>query len=791
MRMLDGVRVVELSDGIPGGYCAKLLTDAGAETVKVEAPAGDGLRREGSGALFEFLNASKRSVHTGWEELAAGAHVLVADRAVDPEALWRANPSLVVVTITPFGCDGPWADRPATEFTLQAWCGSTGQRGLPEQPPLSAGGRIGEWVAGTYAAVGALAALREARRCGQGEHVDVALFDCMAVTMVTYPSVFASLAGWPPLVGTGRTVEVPSIEPCADGYVVFTTNSAQQFDDFLAMIGREDWQADREMRQVVRRFARRHEFLEAVHRYTVPRSTEELLDSASLLRIPSAPVLDAPGILSFEHFRRRDLFVRAHSGRFVQPRPPYRMEGREASVPGPVPRAGQHEQDRAWRSPAAPLGASGPPASDGPGGSDGPGDSDGPGGSGGSWRLPLDGVRVVDCTAWWAGPSAPCVLGALGADVVKVESAARADAMRFSSVKPPTHDAWWEWGPLFHAVNVNKRGVTIDLSSAEGRRVFLDLVRTADVLIENYTPRVMDNFGLGWEAVREVNPSLVMIRMPAFGLDGPWRDRTGFAQTMESVSGMAWRTGFPDGPPVLVRGACDPLAGMHAVVAMFLALDERERTGRGLLVESVMVEAALNASAEQIVEHSAAGRVMVRDGNRGPGTPQGVYRCRGDDSWAALAVADDGQWAALCAVIGRPEWADGGDLSTAPARRAAHDRIDEAVADWCGDREVEAVVDELLAAGVPAGVVVAPRDIVHNPQLRHRGLFEVEDHPVTGRHEVPTLPFRFRRVPAWLRMPAPTIGQHNEEVLSELGYGPERLADLREAGVIGERLVGQ
>ena len=172
--MLEGVRVVDLTTDIAGPYCTKVLADAGADVVKVEAPDGDPLRRWGSGVLFEYLNTSKRSVHGGADHLIAAADILVAGNPVDTATLWDANPALVVVTITPFGCDGPWADHPSTEFTLQAACGSTGQRGLPEQPPLAAGGRIGEWEAGTYAALATIAAYREAARCGQGEHVDIA-----------------------------------------------------------------------------------------------------------------------------------------------------------------------------------------------------------------------------------------------------------------------------------------------------------------------------------------------------------------------------------------------------------------------------------------------------------------------------------------------------------------------------------------------------------------------------------------------------------------------------------------
>src|SRR5213082_2102087 len=189
--MLHGTRVVDRTTQIAGPYCTKLLADAGADVVKVEPPTGDSLRAWGSGGLFEFLNTSKRSVQGDDSVLVERADLLVVDGPVDTPTLQLTNPALVVVTITPFGCDGPWAGRPATEFTLQAACGSTGSRGLPETPPVAAGGRLGEWLTGTYAAIGALAALRSARANGRREHVDVAMLDCMAVAMVPYPSVFA------------------------------------------------------------------------------------------------------------------------------------------------------------------------------------------------------------------------------------------------------------------------------------------------------------------------------------------------------------------------------------------------------------------------------------------------------------------------------------------------------------------------------------------------------------------------------------------------------------------------
>lgn len=777
--MLAGVRVVDCTTEIAGPYCSKLLADAGADVVKVEPPEGDPLRRWGSGALFEYLNTSKRSVRGGTGDLLAAADLFVSNQPVDAGALWAENPSLVVVTITPFGVEGPWAGHASTEFTLQAACGSIGQRGLPEQPPLAAGGRLGEWTSGTYAALGAIAALREAFRSGRGELVDVAMLDCMAVTMVTYPSVFASFAGWPTVAGTGRTIEVPSIEPTRDGYFVVTTNSAQQFRDFLLMIERPDLVDDPDLPQVAKRFRRRQEFLSAVHQFTTHHTTEEILEAAALFRIPAGPLLNGSTMTEFEQFVTRGVFVPNPSGRFVQPRVPYRISGASPRPFAPAPSLGQHDGSIHW-----------PPRTNGSGpagrGTASKGDDAADG-----WRLPLADIRVVDCTAWWAGPVATAALAGLGADVIKVESVTRPDNMRFASTRRPTHDRWWEWSPIFHAANAGKRGVTFDLSRPEGAEMFAHLLQTADVLVENFTPRVMEQFGFDWERVHALNDQLIMVRMPAFGLDGPWRDRTGFAQTMECLTGMSWLTGFPDGPPVLVRGACDPLAGMHAVIATMLALMERDQGSGGTLVEAAMVESVLNAAAEQVVEYGSSGTLLCRDGNRGPqAAPQGVYPCAGEDQWVAIAIAHDDHWRSLRSLLDDPPWARNEALTHSVGRRAAHDHIDRELSSWTSRRSAEESARMLLDVGIPSAVVVPPRDIAANPQLRYRGLFEVEEHAVTGAHEIPTLPFRFSRVGRWLGLPAPTLGRDNDAVLEDLGYSPARIEGLRQSGLIGELPTG-
>ena len=242
-----------------------------------------------------------------------------------------------------------------------------------------------------------------------------------------------------------------------------------------------------------------------------------------------APIGTGETVTGFEHFRERGAFVTHPGADFVQPRVPYRIGETPPVAFRPAPMLGEHTGTVGW--PASRARAAG--------GAHSEGDS-----------LPLDGVRVLDFTAFWAGPAATHMLAALGADVIKVESIQRPDGMRFTTTARPSVDRWWEWGPVFNGANAGKRGVTLDMTRPQGLAVAKSLVAWADAVVENFSPRVMEGFGLDWEAVAAANPRAIMVRMPAFGLTGPWRDRTGFAQTMEQVSGMAWVTGLADGPPL-------------------------------------------------------------------------------------------------------------------------------------------------------------------------------------------------------------------------------------------------
>jgi crotonobetainyl-CoA:carnitine CoA-transferase CaiB-like acyl-CoA transferase len=785
---LHELRVVEISDRIAGSYCGKLLVDAGAQVRKIEPPQGDWLRRysatcspvpqDQAAPFYSYLNAGKRSVSftPGSERFRAelaGADVIIvtagparaAELEIDPAQLLADSPQAIVVTISDFGWTGPYADRAASELTLQAWAGSPGFRGDPAGPPISIGGELGEYMGGVFAAFGALAVRRRVERGGPGEHLDLSMLEAMTL-MQSSEWLHSQLLRVPPI---SRTTEVPSIEPAKDGYVGITMVTGQQWLDFLAMVECPQLEEIEQLRFQIGRWGYRDLIRAQIGPWLAERTVAEIVELGQLFRLPIAALGNGATIREVEYATERGVFVENPAG-FHQPRAPWLMSACAAAPVRDTAAPGRDSDESPWaaREPEAkPV----PPT------------------------RPLEGVRIVDLTAFWAGPAATHLLAAFGAEVIKVESIQRPDGIRYSGGMRKDVDDWWEYGWVFHAMNTNKRSVTLDLGSADGRRLLLELAAGADVVIENFSPRVMEQFGLTADVLLEDNPRLVVARMPAFGLDGPWRERVGFAPTMEQLAGLAWVTGMPDAPPVTPRGACDPLAGVHAAFAVLAALNFAERTGIGQQIELPMLETVLNATAIQAIEYEVFGKTLSRRGNRGHGgLIQNLYRCVGAperDDWIAVTVHDDQQWRALVDLMGQPDWCDDG-LATAAGRRERADDIDRRLQEWFAGQPLESTVERLAAVGVPAAPVVSPSLVTENPQLVDRGFFEKMAHSSIGSALYPCPPFAaLSGQDRWLLRPPPLLGEHNGEVLRDrCGLTDEELANLAASGVIGTRPKG-
>ena len=792
---LTGYTVVDLSTGIAGAYCTKLLADGGADVIKVEPPEGDPLRswsasgaaiEAGSdGALFSYLASSKRSViadPANDDDVELVTRLLASADAVvwsagskvaehvsfTPEAIHRCNPHLTVTAITPFGLQGPWRDRAATEFTLQAWSGGIVGlgRGDPERAPVFVGGQVGEYLAGAYASAATLASRYRQINGGAGDLLDLSMLETQILSLTYYPVTYFEVLGRP--WRDARRVTVPGVAQAKDGLVDLGCGTAQQFFDLCTMVGHPEW-IDEESPLSITELA--NVYAEEIYAWVASNTVDEIRELATAFRIPNAPVGNGANIASLDHFAERESLVRNPRDGFQQPSHPYRMRPAQLRQPQTAPRLGEHtEPYRAAHLTPRPV-----PARD-------------------VKRLPFTGLRVLDMTTFWAGPCCTHFLAMLGAEVIHVESTRRPDGTRLIAIVPVSEDQWWEKSPIFMALNTNKKGLTLDLQSPRGRDLLRRLIATCDVIVENFTPRVLEQIGLDFAAIQSIQPSAVMVRMPGFGLDGPWRDNPAFAYVIESASGLSWLTGYPDRPPFEPYSIGDPNAGVHAVNGLLLALEHRRRTGQGVLVEAAMVDAALSISAEQIVESSAYGALLERAGNRGPtAAPQNLYRTADVDefgrldSWVAIAVATDTQWKRLCEALGSPSWAMDPKLLTMAGRRVEQDLIDERLAAWCEHRSGDDIVTSLWDVGVPVAKVMQPHRQTELEQLAFRGFFEDVDHPVNGRARLSTVPMRSPGGPERVHTrPAPLLGQHNHELLGELGLSASEIADLEADGIIGQ-----
>ncbi|CAN5817557.1 CoA transferase [soil metagenome] len=793
---LDGYTVVDLSSGIAGGYCTKILADGGAQVVKIEAPEGDSLRgwsasgadvdAKDGGALFSFLACSKHSVVIDadsvedlalLEELLAGVDAVVwspGSRVAELDSMAPADilsryPHLIVTAITPFGLTGPWRDRPATEFTLQAWSGGMMGigRGSQDRAPVFVGGQVGDWVAGAYAAAATLASRVKALGTGVGELVDLSMLEAQILGLTYYPVTYFEMLGRP--WRTERKPTVPGVATAADGLVALGCGTAQQWWDLCAMSGHEEW-IDEESSLTITEQANLH--AAELYEWLKHQKADDIRDLASAFRIPNSPVGNGENVTRMDHFVERGSFTVNPRDGFTQPTHPYRLQPAALRPPGPAPRLGEHTgiYRAAGTSPKHQGTVEDSPES-----------------------LPFAGLRVLDMTTFWAGPSCTHMLGLLGAELIHLESTPRPDGTRLIAGIPASVDRWWERSPIFSALNTNKKSVTLDFQTEQGRELLRRLITTCDVIVENYTPRVMDSIGLDFESVQALRPGVIMVRMPGFGLDGPWRDNPAFAYIIEDASGLSWLTGYPDRNPYEPYSVGDPNAGVHALNGLLLALEHRRRTGEGVLVEAAMADAALNIAAEQVIEYSAYGALLGRDGNRGPAAaPQNLYRSADIDefgrldSWVAVAVATDEQWLLLRDAIGNPDWAMDPALTTVDGRRAQHDLIDEHLAAWCAPRSSDAIVACLWDAGVPVGKVMQPHRQTEIPQLAFREFFEDVGHPINKTAPHSTLPMRLSRGPARFHTsPAPLLGQHNHELLTELGLTSDEIAVLEADGIIG------
>jgi crotonobetainyl-CoA:carnitine CoA-transferase CaiB-like acyl-CoA transferase len=413
----------------------------------------------------------------------------------------------------------------------------------------------------------------------------------------------------------------------------------------------------------------------------------------------------------------------------------------------------------------------------------------------------LSGITVLDLTRVWAGPLATRMLGDLGADVIKIEATwargPKAVAQSDVSVsgRYPNNEAGarpWNREGMFNKLNRSKRSLTLQLDTPEGKSIFERLVPLADVVIENYTPRVMPQLGLGWERLSELNPGIVYVSMPGYGWSGPSRDFAALGTTLEPEAGLSSLMGYEDGGPYKSGVAwADPVAAMHGAAAVLMGILDREAHPErlGQAIELAQVEGMVCFIGSEVLASQQPGNTRRPRGNRHPyQAPQGCYPCAGDDRWIAITIASDAEWVALCDLAGFEQ-----DLLklNLEDRVSRHTALDAVISSWTRLHDRDELEGKLQRSNIVACAVNDARDIVNHGQLLSQKFFADIDHPDAGRHLFPGLPIKLSETPAAYTRPAPGLGQHNEEVLRGLlGLSASDVEDLRRAGVIAEEPPG-
>lgn len=812
--MLDGLPVLDLTDH-RGQFGPWLLAQVGAEVIRVEptggpAPDPQAWHHQGqdlanlvyrTGETVTELDAASAADRSVLRQLVADAAIIIdsgppgrlAAFGIDRPKLLELNPDVVRVLVTPFGGDGPRAGQPAVELTVAALGGPLRIQGTPDRAPVHHSVPQTWRHAGAEAAVAALVALARSEQSGEPQLVDVSAQATMTWTMLNAMEAHA-VQGFD-FERTGATLElamsIPLRQACADGYVVLVPRGANagvltpwMIEDGVVAEewATEDWaNFDGRIIDGEPTLVSHAELIEAFGALCARYTKRELLERGRELGVTIAPINDVADLLAFDHLEARGFWCSVDpstvADEVVNP-----ADGDHLRLPGAFYTVDGERPD-VRREPAEVVGSADEPVTfttprvgrEAPGGHGGP-----------APERPFEGLVVADFSWIGVGPITAKCLADHGATVVRVESANRIDGLR---VQPPFAGA--EPGPnrsnFYGAFNTSKQSLSIDLKNDGGMAVARRLVERADVVIDSFTPGSMARLGLGPDDIKAVNPDVITVTTSLLGRGGPYSTMAGYGYHAAAIAGFFDLVGWPDLPPDGPWLAyTDTVAPRFLTSALLAAIDRRNRTGRGAHIEAAQLECALQFLAPELLGHQLDGSRPERRGNRTRGlAPQGVYPCRGDDCWVAISVVDDDAWSRFRVALGDPGWAKGAVLDSVDGRINNHDAIDTAIGAWTSERTEDEVEEALTAAGVAAGRVQRSRDLLVDPQYRHRGFYHHHEHSEVGSVPYAGHQYRIEGYDHGPRHAAPGLGEHTFEILTDLlGYDVDEVAEIAASGCL-------
>lgn len=798
MTALRGIRVLELAETAAGEFCGKLLSDFGAEVLKLEPPgsgsptrhigpfAPGGADPERSG-LFAYLNTNKQSMELDVEaeperlrQMLDNFDVVVDDHragwlqrvGLDPERCQEEHPALVLCSITAFGARPP-EDRINAEdlnvFHSSGWGYHTPSGAEDTTAPLKGAGRfLPSYEAGLEAALCIAASVYERAGSGLGRAIDVSKQEVLA-SRIDY--VLAQMVAGDMPVSSERTAfdlyGPAGIFPCREGYAYIWMSAPTHWEALGKLLGNPGWMAsfpenwlERECTAERVAICRQH-----IAEWLLTQNKHEAAEAAQSLGLTLVAVNDARDLQASPQYDFRGFFQQLEhpeQGTALYPTVPYQLSETPARIEGAAPLLGQHndwDATRQQRSGAAVAAAPAAKATRARGG-------------------PLEGVRVVELTKVWAGPYVGKQFAYLGAEVIRVESEGSLDVTRTYGVDDIDN------APGFQAVNPQKLSVQIDMKTEEGIALLLDLIAQADIVVQNLRPGAIDRLGLGYERVKAANPEIIYVSMGMWGNEGPLSYQTGYAPCFAALGGLSSIVGYEGEAPsgMNVRYA-DSTFGTLAAYAAAVALIHRRHSGRGQHIDVSAVECMSTMIGDTVMDFSLNGRVRGCDGNHHDDmAPHGAYPCRGGE-WVTIAVTSDSEWAALVDAMGEPDLAQHPSYRTLMDRKVREREIDLRLAQWTADRDAAELAISLQERGIAATKSLSSLDMIADPHLWSRGFYrEVSDR--AGQSKTTLGPGWKMSRQATVSDAAPRLGEHNGYVLGEiLGLSEERQRELAAAGI--------
>ncbi|MCK1667929.1 CoA transferase [Bradyrhizobium sp. 153] len=797
MEILSHLRVVEIGSSAASSYCARLFADFGAYVQKVEPPSGDPLRRSepltrgGQSAWFGFLNVNKSSriidpkdkdALDRLAEMIEHSDIVIDGRDVDHAdcppidvpAIRNRRPELIYLTASWFGGKGPYAGFAATDSTVRALAGLIRLVGSVKGPPLHAPDFQTGILAGLWGFIAVASSEIARMQYGTGRSWSLSIHEATLAVSEFLMSESMGRAELTRRVGVNRFwPHFPvGIYETKKGWLGVTTGTPAQWRSFCDMLELPALRDEAALSLGEDRL----QYAEAIEGQFIPRlkarTAEEWFEEGLKRKIPLVPVPTIPDILYDSEKRARGAVVPVVLGseRALTAGSMQRLTQTPPRRGGKVPGIGEQQAFANFVI----------------------GNVSGSSGSAGISDLPLRTIRVVDFSMGWAGPLCTRTLADLGADVIKIEAVQYPDWWRGFDRRPDyVREQMYEKTARFCVMNRNKRGVTLDLKRPQGLDLAKRLLVGADVVVSNYSVDVMVNLGLGYEVLQTLNPRLVVISMTAFGADSVHRDCRAYGSTLEQGSGLPGVIGPPDGLPTMTHPAFgDPVGGLNGCAAVLIALIHARKSGRGQFIDLGQIECMIPFAAPWITVQST-GTPAERYGNRHPQfVPHGCFQCAGEDSWIVVAATDPSMWQRLALLIGRPDWAEDLSLRAAESRRALEDTIETELAQWALVREADQAMSELQGAKVASGVARLPIELLDDRHLKSRAFLQEIDREFIGPHPQPSMPIREGETPYPIRTAAPTLGQHNNEILSGLlGISEAEIVALEAAGIIGAKML--